>query len=164
MTMQVKVLKALEARPSPGALRFPSSEASADEEYTVWLLPQTTSATNANVSETAFLEPFWCVRRLPINRELAVKTNCTLRLLTFTSAEICQPDWDATKKQETTRPHLRAKSAASLMITVPVLTNEAPLAAGEELVWRDDSWTHEPAKKIGTAPVLLQPPTKKVKQ
>ena len=162
LTTHIKVLKAVEARPNPGALNFLSSDASADEEYKVWLLPQTTTATNGNLLETAFEEPFWCLRRLASNQDLEVKTNCVLRYLTFTDAEICQPDWNV--PQKSVGKGLRAKTAAQMRITVPVLTNEAPLAAGEELVWRDDSWTQESGKKQRTAPVLPQPPTKKVKQ
>ena len=104
---------------------------------------------------------------MPNNEDLEVKCNCKLRHMTITVGEICQPDWGdnlPTNPQTGKLDSVRAKSAASLTTSVPVLTNEEPLVAGEELVWRDEAWKKECKRGRPLEPVLVKPPVQKARR
>ena len=58
---------------------------------------------------------------------------------------------------------VREKRVVNVLVAVPVLVSQAPLAEGEELVWRDGAWTNDTHSKARTAPVLVQGAAKKLK-
>ena len=93
LTTNVKVVKAAEAKPRALAVQFSASAASADTEFTVMLLPNTIWPKHGNAAETAFIEPFWLVKRLPTNEEQDVAVNLVLKRLNFTVTELAQRPW-----------------------------------------------------------------------
>ena len=71
--MNIKVLKAATPRPDQFAVQLQVSAASAETEFTVWPMAQTSWPKHGNAAETAFVEPFWRVKRLPSNDPLKEK-------------------------------------------------------------------------------------------
>lgn len=151
ITPNVKVLKAGSDRPN-GAVQLLGSAPGADpadaDEFDVWLCPSFRAPTFGNAGETAFVEPFWLVHRLPMNEEAwSSEPNLELTHIDLTVAEVSRVvvSADGTKK----------KRASNHTAQVPILTNPEALANGDELVWQDASWVKEPPVKKAR-PVLLR--------
>ena len=124
LTTNVKVMKAAEAKPSALAVHFSASAASADEEFKVMLLRQTNWPKHGNAAETAFMEPFWLVKRLPVNEDKDVAVNLVLKRMIFTVTELAQRPWISNEFSDEFAP------VTELPPSPPALQTESLVARG----------------------------------
>ena len=143
VTQKISIVASGHSRPHPLAISL--GACAGLDSKAVYLLPHFALAAHGRPG-TAFVEPFWAVRRVASGSEDAKSANCHLHTVAMTSCDVVGDS-----------PWLQ-RGAAKGCINVPLLCNTREIAEGEELVWVDEDLETKERKE---APVFHKPNAKK---